>query len=74
MLLASCAGEPYFFAFDLLWQGGEDFRRLPLIERKVHLRSVVPQRSSHLLYCDHVKERGEELQTGLWARCRRNCR
>jgi ATP-dependent DNA ligase len=28
--------EPYFFAFDLLWQEGEDFRRLPLIERKVH--------------------------------------
>jgi ATP-dependent DNA ligase len=37
-------GEPRLYAFDLLWCEGEDMRHLPLIERKLRLRSVVPQR------------------------------
>lgn len=52
-------GEPYFFAFDLLWQGSEDLRHLSLIERKRRLRSVIPKQPSRLLYCDHIEERGE---------------
>jgi ATP-dependent DNA ligase len=27
-------GEPYFYAFDLLWLNGQDLRELPLLERK----------------------------------------
>ncbi len=42
-------GEPRFYAFDLLWLDGEDLRNLPLIERKLRLRSVVPERRESLL-------------------------
>src|SRR5690242_9909256 len=31
-------GEPYFYAFDLLYLNGRDLRQLPLIERKRILR------------------------------------
>ena len=54
-------GEPYFFAFDLLWHGREDLRNLPLIERKRRLQSSIPDQPSRLLYCDHVEQRGEDL-------------
>jgi bifunctional non-homologous end joining protein LigD len=54
-------GEPCFFAFDLLWHGSEDQRSLPLIERKLRLQSLIPTQPSHLLYCDHIEERGEDL-------------
>src|SRR5262245_2171209 len=30
-------GDPYFYAFDLLWLNGQDLRELPLIERKRRL-------------------------------------
>jgi ATP-dependent DNA ligase len=38
-------------AFDALWIDGEDFRNLPLLERKCRLRRVVArgERSSHRL-------------------------
>lgn len=42
-----------------MWQGLSD--ALPLIDRKLRLRSVVPQRSLRLLYCDHVERDGEGL-------------
>ena len=54
-------GEPYFFAFDLLWQGSEDMRMFPLVERKERLRAVLPKQPSRVLYCDHVEEHGEDL-------------
>ncbi len=47
-------GEPHFHAFDLLCCQGDDLRHLPLIERKLRLRSVVLQRGERMLYCDHV--------------------
>jgi hypothetical protein len=43
-------GEPRFYAFDLLGCQGEDMRYLPLIDRKLRLRSVVPQRGERLLF------------------------
>ena len=43
-------GEPRLYAFDLLWCEGEDLRYLPLIERKLRLRSVAPQRGERLLF------------------------
>ena len=69
-------GEPLFYAFDLLWdehawsddeeerrrfRNGEDVRYLPLIDRKLRLRAVVPKRGERLLYCDHVEQHGEGI-------------
>jgi bifunctional non-homologous end joining protein LigD len=54
-------GQPRFVAFDLLWCNREDLRYQPLIDRKHRLRSVLPQRSERLLYCDHVEHDGEDL-------------
>ena len=54
-------GEPRFYAFDLLWCEGEDLRSLPLIDRKLRLRSIVPRRGERLLYCDHVEHDGDGL-------------
>jgi bifunctional non-homologous end joining protein LigD len=53
--------EPRFIAFDLLWLDGEDLRHVPLIERKLRLRAVVPTSGERLLYCDHVEHDGEAL-------------
>ena len=69
-------GEPFFYAFDLLWdehawsddeqerrrfRNGEDTRYLPLCDRKLRLRAVVPKQRERLLYCDHVEAEGEGL-------------
>ena len=45
--------EPYFYAFDILWRDGEDLCRLPLLERKRILRTIVPASGSRLLYVEH---------------------
>ncbi len=69
-------GEPFFYAFDLLWdehawsddeqerhrfRSGEDLRYLPLCDRKLRLRAVVPKQGERLLYCDHIEGDGEGL-------------
>jgi bifunctional non-homologous end joining protein LigD len=54
-------GRPYFYAFDILQWNGQDLRSLPLIARKQHLRELIPNRLSPLLYVDHIEERGEDL-------------
>jgi len=53
-------GDPYFYAFDLLWLNGEDIREWPLLDRKQALRKIVPRTGSRLLYVDHVISRGED--------------
>jgi bifunctional non-homologous end joining protein LigD len=68
--------EPFFYAFDILWDEhvrsddeaetrrfryGADVRYLPLTDRKLRLRQVVPNSSERLLFCDHVEEYGEAL-------------
>lgn len=68
--------EPVFYAFDILWdehamsddeeemrrfRSGEDTRYLPLSDRKLRLRRVVPKRGKRLLYCDHIEADGEGL-------------
>jgi bifunctional non-homologous end joining protein LigD len=68
--------EPLFYAFDILWdeharsddeeemrrfRNGEDVRYLPLTDRKLRLRRVVPKRAERLLYCDHIDRNGEGL-------------
>jgi bifunctional non-homologous end joining protein LigD len=54
-------GEPYFYAFDLIWCDEIDLRLVPLHERKAKLRSRIPASDSRLLYCDHIEERGCDL-------------
>lgn len=68
--------EPRFIVFDILWdehaksdneeetrrfRNGEDLRYLPLTDRKLRLRAVVPKRGERLLYCDHISADGEGL-------------
>jgi ATP-dependent DNA ligase len=48
-------------AFDIQKCNGEDLRYLPLIDRKMRLRSVLPQRSDRVMYCDHIEYEGESL-------------
>jgi bifunctional non-homologous end joining protein LigD len=68
-------GEPFFYAFDILWdehartdedemrrfRNGEDTRYLPVTDRKLRLRRIVPKRAERLLYCDHIDGDGEGL-------------
>ena len=50
-----------FYAFDLLIDGGDDIRKLPNIERKERLATLLSGTSGPILYGDHVIGRGEEL-------------
>jgi hypothetical protein len=43
------------------FRNGEDLRYLPLIDRKLRLRVVMPKRPVRLLYCDYVDSEGEGL-------------
>jgi hypothetical protein len=58
--------EPIFYAFDLLWdehahsddeqemrtfRNGEDTRYLPLCDRKLRLRAMVPKKAERILFC-----------------------
>ncbi len=54
-------GEPYFYAFDLLYVDGVDLRDLPLVERKAKLRKLIPRTPSSVLYLDHINGKGIEL-------------
>jgi len=68
--------EPFFYAFDILrdeharsddedetrrFRNGEDIRYLPLTDRKLRLRQIVPKNAERLLFCDHIDEHGEAL-------------
>jgi len=53
--------EPYFYAFDLLTVEGHDLRDKPLLHRKQWLKAIMPELPSHLLYLDHVGERGKDF-------------
>src|SRR4051812_48382465 len=50
-----------FYAFDLLVDRGEDIKKLPNIERKERLASLLAGVSPPLLYGDHVIGKGEAL-------------
>jgi bifunctional non-homologous end joining protein LigD len=54
-------GDPYFYAFDLLWLNGEDLRDRPLIERKNVLRTLLGKKRSRMLFLDHIAENGRGL-------------
>jgi bifunctional non-homologous end joining protein LigD len=53
--------EIHYLAFDLLWLNGRDLRPLPLLARKDRLKRLLPARSPHMLYVDHVRATGTEL-------------
>lgn len=52
---------PYYYAFDLLWFDGEDWRRRPLLERKATLSWLIRLPHGRLLYVDHLLEQGTAL-------------
>src|SRR4030095_7225807 len=55
-------GDPYLYAFDLLWFNGADLRELPLHERKRQLRQIIPRsHNSRLRFSDHIEATGCEL-------------
>jgi bifunctional non-homologous end joining protein LigD len=53
--------EPIFYAFDLLWLSDKDLRSLPLIERKRQLRKLIPRNHSHILFANHIEQRGKDF-------------
>ena len=53
--------DPYFYAFDVLMLDGRDLRGLTLVQRKRHLRRVVPKRADRVRYLDGVVGRGVDL-------------
>ncbi|WIW45226.1 DNA ligase D [Bradyrhizobium sp. 62B] len=56
--------ELIFFAFDLLFAEGEDYRRLPLGERKAQLKELLEARkrkSSQIRYVEHFESGGDAV-------------
>jgi len=55
--------EPCFFAFDLHYLNGQDFRTHALVDRKHELRSVLAglPRTARICYADHIEGLGREL-------------
>ena len=59
-----------FFVFDLLFEGGEDLRPLPLSGRKARLKVLLDgQVCEHIRYVDHFEEAGDAV---LRSACRMN--
>jgi bifunctional non-homologous end joining protein LigD len=57
--LFSRRGRPVFYAFDLLWLDGKDFRGLPFNERKQSLRELIKKSGcERLIYAQHIETEG----------------
>ncbi len=54
-------GEIIFFAFDLLFAGGEDLRSLPLRERKARLKALLGDDEPRLRFVDHFETAGDAV-------------
>jgi len=53
-------GTPFYYAFDLLWLNDEDFRDLPLIDRKQRLRELIDRnKPERIIYAQHVEGAGK---------------
>ncbi len=59
--LSNGSGNLAFFAFDLLEQDGEDLTKLPQIDRKERLRTLLDGADPRLLFSEHVLGAGEKL-------------
>jgi bifunctional non-homologous end joining protein LigD len=63
-------GSLVYYAFDLLWRDGTDWRDRPLLERKAALKLLLPPalKSGRVLYSDHVSgDRGPALYNSVGA-------
>lgn len=58
-----------FFAFDLLFEGNEDLRRLPLSVRKARLQNLLTKHDIHIRYVEHFTNGGDAV---LLSACRMN--
>lgn len=47
----------FYYVFDILYLNGKDLRKLPLIERKALLKSVLKKEST-IRYLDHLEKKG----------------
>ena len=57
--LFSRRGRPVFYAFDLLWLDGKDFREMPLMEHKKGLRRLIQASGcDRLIYAQHIETQG----------------
>ncbi|NJK85142.1 MAG: hypothetical protein HC906_03430 [Bacteroidales bacterium] len=45
----------YYYVFDLIWLNGFDLKRIPLIERKKLLKSLLLKQSEKIRYTDHIE-------------------
>ncbi|MHC2364919.1 DNA ligase D [Rhizobium leguminosarum] len=56
-------GELVYFAFDLLYEGGEDLRSLPLVERKARLQSLLADNGSdpRIRFVEHFETGGDAV-------------
>jgi bifunctional non-homologous end joining protein LigD len=52
---------PFFFAFDLFELDGRDLRQLPLIERRIRLKRIMPKVESRVRYVGHIEGKGSEF-------------
>jgi bifunctional non-homologous end joining protein LigD len=69
LLLEKGRDAAVFYAFDLLWLNGNDFRRIPLVERKARLSEIVhANRCPRLLYAQHIDGTGKEFFREICAR------
>jgi bifunctional non-homologous end joining protein LigD len=58
-----------FYAFDLVWLNGTDYRRTPLVERKAQLSEFVRRsRCPRLLYAQHIDGAGKQFFREICAR------
>jgi len=48
-----------YFIFDILWKDGYDLTSLPLLERKMILRSLIPEDDAVIKFSDHVVGNGK---------------
>jgi bifunctional non-homologous end joining protein LigD len=55
---ASISDQVIYFAFDLLYQDGEDLRRLPFLERKKLLRKALAGSIDRIRYVEHFEVEG----------------
>jgi bifunctional non-homologous end joining protein LigD len=60
-------GSLIFFAFDLLFEGKEDLRRLPLLHRKRRLEKILGKSGAPLRYVEHFRGGGDQV---LLSACR----
>ncbi|NYJ13900.1 bifunctional non-homologous end joining protein LigD [Rhizobium leguminosarum] len=56
-------GDLVYFAFDLLYEGGEDLRSLPVIERKARLQSLLADAGDdpRLCFVEHFETGGDAV-------------